>query len=284
MRLISWNIAGRVSRAREQVRVLGARSPDVVALQEVRTGAEPILREELHAVGLLHVLTAHDVLGVECSRSGPRQYGVLLASRWPLTPVAVTEFEVPWPERVLSATVSSPSAVFEIHTTGIPPGSTNGWIKVETLEGIYARLARPAEVPRILCGDLNTPREEREDGEIVTWGQKIDRSGKALLRDTRTDRSGRRDTGVRWDRSERNVLAGLGAFDLHDVFRLIHGYARKASSWYWRSGNRVIGRRFDHVFASKMLRPRQCEYLDALRVQGFSDHAPIEVDFSPARE
>jgi hypothetical protein len=81
---------------------------------------------------------------------------------------------------VLSAVASRPAGVVEVHTTGISPGSTNGWTKVEMFEGIFARLARPADAPRILCGDLNTPREEREDGEVVSWSQVVDRNGKAV--------------------------------------------------------------------------------------------------------
>jgi len=35
MKVISWNLAGRTNRAAEQVQALGARQPDIVALQEV---------------------------------------------------------------------------------------------------------------------------------------------------------------------------------------------------------------------------------------------------------
>ena len=46
------------------------------------------------------------------------------------------------------------------HTTHIPPGSSNGWIKIETLEGIYKRIEELKNELNILCGDFNTPKDE----------------------------------------------------------------------------------------------------------------------------
>jgi hypothetical protein len=198
VRLISWNTAGRISKARQQVAALGLRAPDLVALQEVRIGAEPVLRAELKGLGFEHIVGSRDFSGAELPVRGPRQYGLLLASRWPLTAISPGNFVVPWPERVLSAVVGTPAGPVEVHTTGIPPGVTNGWTKVEMLEGIYRGLARTAPLPRILCGDFNTPKAEREDGEVITGGQVITRSGSGRLRPTRSDRSGRKDTGERW--------------------------------------------------------------------------------------
>jgi len=45
---------------------------------------------------------------------------------------------------------------------------TNGWIKNEILEELYAGLSRPSAIPRILCGDLNTPQLELPTGEVIT--------------------------------------------------------------------------------------------------------------------
>jgi endonuclease/exonuclease/phosphatase family metal-dependent hydrolase len=59
---------------------------------------------------------------------------------------------------VLSALIASLWGAIEVHTTHLPNGANHGWIKVETFEGIYQRLARPGDHPRILCGDLNTPQ------------------------------------------------------------------------------------------------------------------------------
>jgi exonuclease III len=282
VRLILWNTAGRVSKAKQQVAALRSRAPDVVALQEVRLGAEPVLRAELQELGLEHVVGSRDFPGAESTTRGPRQYGLLLASRWSIMATAPGGFAVPWPERLLSAIVCTPAGAIELHTTGIPPGATNGWTKIEMFEGIYTGLARSATTPRLLCGDFNSPREERPDGQVVTWGQKVSLSGDVYLPRGRTDKFGRTDSAERWDRAERNLLVGLALFDLHDVFRSVHGYGKSAASSYWRSGARVVGRRFDHIFASRSLTPSGCDYLDSFRAEGLSDHAPIEASFQPA--
>lgn len=89
-------------------------------------------------------------------------------------------------------------------------------------------------------------------------------------------RSRNRRPGADWDRGERRVLVGLAEYDLVDVFRAVHGYETTDSSWFLRRGERAIGRRFDHVFASRSLVPKSCRYLHALREAGLSDHSPIE--------
>jgi hypothetical protein len=130
---------------------------------------------------------------------------------------------VPWPERVLSVGVESPWGDVEIHTVGIPPGVSNGWLKVEMFEGIHGCLARQPDCRRILCGDLNSRQAESADGQITTWGQVIN-NGIARTWMTWRDSHGRVDTGARWVAAERNVLACLAPFDLSDVFRTLNGY------------------------------------------------------------
>jgi exonuclease III len=185
-----------------------------------------------------------------------------------------------WPERFLSGLAHSPTGDIEVHTTGIPPGASNGWVKVEMFDGIYTILSCQTDRPRILCGDLNTPQVEFTDGQVCTWGQKIIAPNCIRTLKTRRDSHGRVDTGERWDQAERNVLVGLAEFDLADVFRSLHGYGVQEWSWYWRAGSRRIGRRFDHVFASACLNAINCHYLHDLREMGLSDHSGIEVDFA----
>jgi exonuclease III len=86
--------------------------------------------------------------------------------------------------------------------------------------------------------------------------------------------------GHEWDAGERRVLTGLAEYDLIDVYRSLHGYSATNSSWILRRGSREIGRRFDHVFASRALAPASCAYLHDLRTCGLSDHAPVEVTFA----
>ena len=69
--------------------------------------------------------------------------------------------------------------------------------------------------------------------------------------------------------------------DLPDVFRLLHGYEIQEFSIAMNHKGKITRRRFDHVFASKILNPSSCQYLHEWREQGMSDHSPLEVDFSP---
>jgi hypothetical protein len=59
---------------------------------------------------------------------------------------------------------------FELHVAHLPPSSTRGPVKVEMFEALHTRLATPCNRPPILCGYLNTPRAERDDGTVEFWG------------------------------------------------------------------------------------------------------------------
>jgi exonuclease III len=142
------------------------------------------------------------------------------------------------------------------------------WLKIETLEGIFARLAGTANgVPRVLCGDFNTPRAESVDGTVLTWGQT--ETGRTRIR-----------LGERWDAGERNILVRLADFDLADAFRSVHGYAVQAYSYRTNNRGRRTPRRFDHAFASASLAPVAARYVNAFADAWLSDHAPLIVDFA----
>ncbi|MBA2545534.1 MAG: endonuclease/exonuclease/phosphatase family protein [Solirubrobacterales bacterium] len=274
VRLISWNLNGRRRQAHAQVAALVALNPDVVAVQEVTVGSLPLLRSELKANGFRHVVDSFDLAPEGFLPRGPRRYGVLTASRYPLAAERPGRFPVPWPERVLSVTLGITRNPIELHNTHIPPGSSNGWTKVEMLNGIFSALAVTDAGPRILCGDFNTPQTELSDGEVVTWAQRLNLASEWRVARTRAGRP-----AIDWDLSERRILTGLKRFDLVDVFRSLNGYSAIEASWFLKRGTKIVGRRFDHVFASPSLRPRSCQYLHQLRQGGLSDHSGIEVVF-----
>lgn len=183
---------------------------------------------------------------------------------------------VPWPEEVLPVAVDAPARDLELYNCHIPPGSQYGWKKVETFEGLFKHLARPADRPRFLCGDFNTPQAERANGTVITWGQRMSDSGAVQIK--RRIRGGPRE---RWDAAERSILTGLAAHDLTDVFRRLHGYGVAEFSWCLKRLGKFRDSRFDHVFASATLNPVECRYVHAWREIGLSDHSALEVEFEP---
>ena len=276
MYLISWNVNGRVTHRGAQSHAIHQRHPDLVALQEVVPTTVARWHAQLDHGGLVYRVDSF-ALQNHLPTERRRRYGELLASRWPLMPLPPTDFPVPWPECILSAVLASPWGANELHTTEIPPGVSNGWLKVEMLEGMYGRIACPSSCPRILCGDLNTPQAESTDGRLTTWGQVIAANGRVRIRKTKHYRCGRVDTGDRRDAAKRNVLVGLAPSGLPDVFRTLHGYAVAAWSWYCQGRHQRIGRRFEHVFASPQSQAVRYHYLHSWREAGLSDHAPMEV-------
>jgi endonuclease/exonuclease/phosphatase family metal-dependent hydrolase len=194
----AWNLAGRLRRIPQQCGMLASRQPDVVALQEVTQPGLAWLRMLLAHDGFTHRADSFELAPCPALLTGPRRYGLLIASRYPIHPWQPGRFNVPWPERILSMDIDTPSGPVEVYITHIPPGVTNGWIKIEMLEGLYTALAHPSTTSRILCGDFNTPQLERSTGEIVTWGQRINSTRVAVIR-----KHIRGGEGARWDRGER---------------------------------------------------------------------------------
>jgi exodeoxyribonuclease-3 len=188
VRVITWNVAGRVSRQPEQAQAIAAVGADVVALQEVTSRTLPLWRVALAESGFTACETALD--GLPEMRRG-RLLGVLTASRHPLVRLPAPA-DVPWPDRVLCC-VADDVEVVNLHS---PIAPAPDLAKVRTHEAIAAYLATGSDRPRILCGDLNTPRRELPDGDVLTFAH--DSAGRL-----------RPERGERWDRAERALVHGL---------------------------------------------------------------------------
>jgi exonuclease III len=246
VRLISWNVNRRVALLAEQAAALAGREPDVVALQEITARTWELWRAALETIGLPHAT---------CSwppRS--RRTVVLIATREPHEPAAA--LEVPWPETTLAADTGGVT----IHNAHVP-NAANGWVKPDTLAALRAGL-EAGHGPRVLCGDLNTPRREHPDGTVISFA----RDTKERLREER---------GERWDNAELGVVPRLSDLGFADAFRALHGYERKEPSWVFRHGG---GWRLDHVFVSAELTPTAAVYHHGWRDSGLSDHSALEVD------
>jgi len=261
MRLVTWNVAGRVARHAEQARVVAAVDADIVALQEVTARTLPMWQTALAQVGYIGCETA---LGTERPAPGRRPLGVLTAARQPLTrrpgPTGL-----PWPERVLCGTAGDVEVV-NVHSPIAPAADL---AKVRTHEAVAAYLAGgSAPGPRILCGDLNTPRRELADGEVLTFA--CDSAGRL-----------RPERGERWDQAERALVFGLRKLGWVDAFRELHGYGEREASWTF-PGDRG-GWRLDHVLADGLV-PVASAYAHDWRRAGLSDHSALVVDFAPATD
>jgi exonuclease III len=229
--------------------------PDLVCLQEVRPSTAPHLTAALGGVGLAHAAESGEF------RNGRRLFNLTVA-RWPL--VTLPAVGAPFPERVLSLVVETPSGPLELHNAHIPSARNRGFLKIETCEAIRERLARPSDRHRVLCGDFNLPRAETTDGEVITFAEDHP------------------EWLERWDAAERSIVPGLAEWDLADAFRALHGYERQDVSWVLHTrARRRAGLRLDHVLASASLRPRWCDYQHGWREQGLSDHSAIEAIFDP---
>ena len=258
MRVVTWNVAGRVARHSEQARVIAAVDADVVALQEVTARTLPLWQKALADAGYVGCQTA---LGLERPGSGRRPLGVLTAARGPLARRPGPS-ELPWPERVVCCMVGDVE-VLNVHS---PIAPAPDLAKIRTHEAVAAYLAGgPAPGPRILCGDLNTPRREFADGEVLTFACD---SAERL----------RPERGERWDQAERSLVFGLRELGWVDGFRELNGYSEREASWTF-SGDRG-GWRLDHVFADGLV-PMASAYAHDWRRAGLSDHSALVVDFFP---
>lgn len=263
VRVLTWNVARRTVRLAEQAAAVGRREPDILALQEVTERTLPLWREACTSHGLSEVVASLE--GADPSRvpANRRRTGVLIASRIPTE--QTTPLDLPWPETAAATRAETDAGPLEVHAVHVP-NAANGWIKPQTLRAIRGGLARPAAVPRVFCGDLNVPRRELSDGEVISFA----RDSRGQLR---------RDRGQEWDEAELGVVPGLRDIGFADAFRSLHGYAERSPSWTWRQiAGHSGGWRIDHLFCSWELRPVSCTYHHAWREDGLSDHAPLEAE------
>src|SRR4051794_27113958 len=192
--------------------------------------------------------------------SGRRMLGVVTAARAPLRRLASPP-DVPWPERVLCCATAG-TEVVNVHS---PIAPAPDWAKVRTHEAVAAYLADRDGRPIVLCGDLNTPRRELPDGEVLSFA--YDSAGRL-----------RPERGERWDRAERALVSSLPRDrGWVDAFRSLHGYGERHASWTFPE-NRG-GWRLDHVLVHG-LRPVASAYAHDWRRAGLSDHSALVCDLA----
>jgi exonuclease III len=255
--LLSWNLAGRVTRAAEQAELVAALGARIVCLQELKPATTGLWAERLRAAGY-----EVEVAELPLARESSRPLGVLIAAQGPLAVVPVPD--VPWPERVLAARLEDGLEVVNVHS---PISPKPGLAKVLTHEAVFLHLVAGSG-PRLVCGDLNTPRREHPDGSVWTFA----RTRTGVLRPER---------GERWDVAETALVRGLEPLGFRDAFRAVHGHLLKEVSWAWPRGG---GYRLDHLIVSPEVGVDDCRYRHEWRTElKLSDHSPLVAELTVAR-
>jgi exonuclease III len=247
VQLLSWNVQGKLGRLPEQAAKVASLDVDVVCLQEVTVNSAPLWEHTFGEIGLANVFWL---------RPGPgRRLAVMIAAKETFAGAAIDG--VPWPERAIAARFESGFELVGMHS---PVSQTRDYVKVPTHEAVFAHLSAPADHPRALCGDLNTPRREHADGTVWTFAR--DRYGRL-----------REERGERWDAAETALVRGLEPFGYRDAFRSLHGFDSKEPTWEWpRWGG---GWRLDHLIVSADVGVPDCHYLHDWRRDGLSDHSAL---------
>jgi exonuclease III len=258
IRLITWNVAGRSARLPEQAAALAQRAPEIVALQEVTRRTLPLWSHAFELMGLTHIRAS------AAGNGTARRTLVLVGARGRLED-AERPLALPRTESAVSALAHTSGGELEIHCVHVP-NAANGWVKVQTLQAVRRGLEVPGRAPRALCGDLNIPRRELQDGTTISFA----RDSRGRLRPER---------GSEWDCAELAVVPGLSEVGYRDAYRTLHGYGSRSPSWTWRTiAGHDGGWRLDHIFVSAEVLPVACRYHHEWREQGLSDHSALEAD------
>lgn len=273
MDVLTWNVNGSFppngsqDSIDSQIDWLGSLEclPDVLLLQEVNPNQQAYWHESL--LGRLEYQDLED--SIDWARQLGNSNGHITAvnGEWSLTTnkfgqsgfgpdgEAPDGFELSYPEKILVTDIELPETEIELWNVRAVPGGQYGVEKLKILEAIYDLLESADRRPRILAGDLNTPRAELVDGQAITYG--YERGSEHQRR------------GVN---AELKILKGLGHFGMVDVFRALHGFGETDAVVASHNENR-----FDHLFASEELGPIDCRYLE----DGgeYSDHLPLHATF-----
>ena len=277
MRVLTWNIHGNngIGAARRQpvVAAIVASQADIVLLQEVawNKGLHEDLRTRLSNEGLPHFAYSGRVGSAE------KRYGNVIASRFPLEELPITE-QPPWAQSLLAAVVDSPLGEIEVVCAHIPNGSANGWAKAETFEALSSHLEHPRSVPCVLGGDFNEPRFYTPDGEVVSFGQRQRTDGTWTMVGDKNGACGRRFPRSRWQNAVARVLGASAAHGL------MHVGSRTPDLVAFEPTHTVRGRPryFDHLMVSRELNVIDAGYRHDWREQRLSDHSAAFADLERA--
>ena len=260
MRIATWNVNSVIARLPRLVEWLGLAEPDVLCLQELKTGDFPL--DEVAALG--YEVATH---------ATGRWNGVAILSRVGLTDPHPGLLDEPGfqPEDAMLATTESRSlgatcGGVRIWSVYVPNGRTVGHphyeYKLQWLAALQATVA--AELPTherlAVLGDFNIAPSDAD-----VWDPAV------FVESTHVTEP------------ERAALAGLRSLGLQDVVPRAMKYDTPYTYWDYRAGmfHKNMGMRIDLVYASAAVAGAVTDaYVDrdARKGKGPSDHAPVVVD------
>lgn len=235
----------------------------------------------------------------------------LTASRWPIErrpltirnlgdgiPQNLNSYYSHFPEKILvgvvdtSANEAIGASELAVWNVGIVSGAGWGEEKLNMLETVYGRLCletKKNDLPIVLGGDFNAPKEEMSDQEIVPHGankaQLTDypfygdphylRESDGEIEEYRFDR--------RWNLAEARIFdPEIGDWGMRDAYWAAEESPRAASTedYTHEISNAVpLRKRLDHLLVSNQFVVDRCEIWNGVwtETNGFrvSDHAPV---------
>lgn len=311
-RVMTWNLKGafppKVSkeRIRKQVNFIDERvdSPDLLMSNEVNTARRDFIKMRLGNIGYSEIVDTLD-WAAELGESDVPAFADFSKVNGNLTAVhdesslsnltrctpsikeepfgsqILKHWDTNFPEKILNAEVEYNDRNIDLWNIRTVPSNQYGEEKIKILENAYHRMLRKDFELKILAGDFNAPKDELDDCTVVSECE--DKPKK--LRE-------------RWCNAELNVLAEdrLKEIGMVETFRwendcgelnkLDVSFPIQSEPPSEVAPEKIEGRRFDHIIASRELNPSNCHYDPAAFEQfdsnkQYSDHAPELVTFSP---
>ncbi|ANS32022.1 exodeoxyribonuclease III (plasmid) [Rhodococcus opacus] len=256
MKIVSWNVNSVRTRLPRIEALLARHTPDLLCLQELKTGETTFPAEELAASGYHAVIHGQ-----------PGRNGVAMVARAPLADITrgFTGDPVPDQARVLSASVGTLRIVTVYVVNGQSTHSREYAVKLRWLDSFtrWLRATNQPSDPLLVVGDFNIAPDDRDVYAPDTW------RGQNLCSD-----------------SERRHLKNLTTWGLIDLTRLHHPGPGPYTFWDYRQGafHRGWGWRIDLALATAPVAER-CTDVQVDRDErkpSFgegkpSDHAPLVI-------
>jgi exodeoxyribonuclease III len=260
VRVVTWNVNSIKQRLGRTKALLARHVPDVLCLQELKTGEAAFPSAELATLGY-----GSTVLGQ------PGRNGVAILAREPLTDVVLGFPGDPAPEqaRVVSGRVQDLQIVNVYVVNGVAVGAPQYELKLRWLDALAAwvHAVHDPTDPLLLVGDFTVTPEDADVHAPQRW------RGRNLASEP-----------------ERARIRSLLDWGLVDLMRRHHEGPGPFTFWDYRAGafHRGWGLRLDLALATRSVADRCVDvWVDREERKPTSgegkpsDHAPVVVDLAP---